>query len=294
METACNRFRTELSAFMDGQLDPKTTSDVQSHLSDCGGCADELETLKQLTKFLNEELHPEKVDVPELWGEVSGRMPSVCEVMLEDLSAYLDGELTPAAQEGVNQHLKDCAACLESFRELNATNRVLVKGLELSPEFKLDLWPAIKAQLNQDCSLVRSEVSAFVDQEVPTLHHRNITNHLLDCQDCRLEFNQISSVGDLLRDSYKPAMADDFDLWPGIKSKLQVVPFAPKGTAKTKPNRTRFLAAAAAAVIGVCGLAATLTLQQPASSATMSSEAYLIESALVEPSDVAEAVVYDQ
>src|SRR5271170_4743333 len=115
MDTSCTHYRTELSAFLDGQLDVKDQSDVQGHLNSCENCSDELETLKKLTKFLNDQMHPDNVAMPEIWNGIQAQMPVICAVMEEDLSAYLDGELPPAAQEGVNKHLKECAACLESF-----------------------------------------------------------------------------------------------------------------------------------------------------------------------------------
>jgi anti-sigma factor RsiW len=216
--------------------------------------------------------------------------------MEDDLSAYLDGELTPAAQEGVNRHLKECASCLNSFKRLNAANRMLSKGLELPATFKVDLWPAIKSQLNEDCALIRSELSAYADQEVVNLRHRNITNHLIDCQDCRVAFNGLSKLGDVVRESYRPKIADDFDLWPGIRAKMQVVPFVPRTTAKQSPTKPRLIVGAvAAAVIGLSGLAVAFMIpKDEAAGGTISSEAYLIESALREPSDQAEAAVYEE
>jgi predicted anti-sigma-YlaC factor YlaD len=290
---------------IDGQLDGKAQTDIRDHLVDCSQCSEELESLKKLSKFLGEQMQPENLEVPELWATLKTHMPSVCEVMQEDLSAYLDGELTPSAQEGVNQHLKDCSSCLDSFSLINAANRFLSKGLELSPHMKVDLWPAVKAQLNEDCALIRNELSGYIDQEVATLRHRSITNHLLDCQNCQATFNDISSVGDIVRDSYKPEIPEDFDLWPGIKAKMQVVPFVAReqqsdlaesgSAAKVWPMRKRLVAGAvAAAVVGLSGVVLTLTFPQPKAPAAVSSEAYLIESALAEPSDQAEAVAYEQ
>jgi hypothetical protein len=47
-------------------------------------------------------------------------------------------------------------------------------------------------------------------------------------------------------------------------------------------------------VIGLSGVVMTLTMTPQQSPTAMSSEAYLIESALAEPSDQAEAVAYEQ
>jgi len=296
MDTTCSRYRIELSALLDGQLDSKDHNDVQGHVTNCENCSAEFETLQKLTKFLGDEMNSEEMPVPDIWGGLQAKLPSICQVMEEDLSAYLDGELTPAAQEGVNRHLKECASCLDSFKQLNTTNRVLSKGLELPTNFKVDLWPSIKSQLNEDCALIRSELSAYVDQEVVNLRHRNITNHLIDCQDCRVAFNGLSSIGDVVRDSYKPKLPDDFDLWPGIRAKMQVVPFVPRTGAKQNTGRPRFIAGAvAAAVIATSGIVISMMVpKDEPNGGSISSEAYLIESALREPSDQAEAAVYEE
>jgi anti-sigma factor RsiW len=296
METTCSRYRSELSALLDGQLDSKDHNDVQGHLNNCENCTAEFEALKKLTMFLVAEMNSERVPVPDIWGQLQAHLPSVCQVMEDDLSAYLDGELSPAAQEGVNRHLKECASCLDSFKRLNAANRMLSKGLELPANFKVDLWAAIKSQLNEDCALIRSELSAYADQEVVNLRHRNITNHLIDCQDCRVAFNRLSALGDVVRESYKPKIPDDFDLWPGIRAKMQVVPFVPRSGAKQNAGRPRLIAGAvAAAVVVTSGIVISLMIpKDEPNGGAISSEAYLIESALREPSDQAEAAVYEE
>jgi predicted anti-sigma-YlaC factor YlaD len=305
MDNFCDRCRIELSAYLDGELEKEFHQEVQAHLGNCEPCSDELTTLKSLTTLLTENILGPEASMPDIWAGIEGSLPSVCDVMREDLSAYLDSELTPPAQEGVNKHLKECNDCLSDFKALNAANQFLVKGLELPASIKVDLWPAVKARLNEDCALIKSELSSYVDQEVPTLRHRGITTHLMECQDCRLEFNQISSVGDIIRDVYKPELPENFDLWPEIRSKLQVVPFSPKtaepaAAASNKPakfsgRKNVYLTAAAAVTIAIAGSLTFFVISpQPAPAETVSSENYLIESALMEPTDNAEAVVYEQ
>ncbi|HEY9787669.1 MAG TPA: zf-HC2 domain-containing protein [Candidatus Obscuribacterales bacterium] len=297
METVCARYRLELSAFIDGQLDKQLKSEIDSHLDECNECKLELETLKELCKLLAEDMSEKNMDIPDLWESIKSEMPSVCEVMREDLSAYLDGELPAPAQEGVNKHLNECADCLASFKLLNATNQVLSKGLELPQDFKVDLWPAVKSRLNEDCALIHTELSPYIDQEVATLRHRAITTHLVDCQGCRDEFNSLSAVGETIREHYKPDLPEDFDLWPKIKSQLQVVPFTPRSKPRAKPQMRRayWMSAAAAVVIGVIGFGGLLLVSPGGDQAvkTVSAEDYLIESALTEPSGVAEAVLYE-
>ncbi|HEY9676561.1 MAG TPA: zf-HC2 domain-containing protein [Drouetiella sp.] len=298
MDNSCTRYRTELSAFIDNELEKEQHSEVQIHISNCEQCTSELETLRSLTGFLSSNLTVQEDIVPNIWSAMQDSMPSMCELMRAELSAYLDGELTAAAQEGVNKHLKECADCTNEFKLLNSTNRLLVKGLELPANIKVDLWSAVKAQLNEDCALINTELSSYLDQEVETLRHRNITAHLIDCPDCRLRFNGLSSVGDLIRDAYQPELPENFDLWPEIKAKLQVVPFTGKQQAEQKKKfggQRVYLTAAAAVMIAVIGsLAFWFGTPQPVTADTVSSEGYLIESALKEPTDVAEAAVYDQ
>lgn len=298
MVETCEKYRLELSALLDEQLDKQLKTEVEGHLSGCSDCTQEMETLKKLCQFMAQELQSDSVDVPDIWSKIKDQVPTVCQVMDEDLSAYLDGELPAPAQEGVNAHLKDCPDCLAKFKTLNTTNQVISKALELPADVKVDLWPAVKSRLNEDCALIHTELSPYIDQEVATLRHRAITTHLTDCQGCRDEFNRLSSVGEVIREHYKPEIPEDFDLWPAIKLQMQVVPFTPRATnqQKAKPGMRRayWMSAAAAVVLGIIGFG-SFWLMSPSTSSikTVSAEDYLIESALTEPSGSAEAVLYE-
>jgi len=295
MMEPCSGIKEDLSGYLDEQLDATRKAEIVDHLADCGPCRQELDDLRALSRFLGQGMRAESTELPDLWAKLSERLPSTCELISEDLSAVLDGELPLASQEGVSQHLKGCEPCRQKFRQLNATNQLLAKGLELPDRIKVDLWPAVKAKLNEDCALIQSELSVFVDQEVATLRHRAITSHLLDCPACRSTFSQLSQVGEIVRNFYQPKLAEDFDLWPEIKAKLQVVPFAAKAKPKPRPFSHRlYLVGAAAVVVGVVG-SLTFFLSTPNSSGIrpVSAEAYLLESAMMEPADSAETVVYE-
>jgi anti-sigma factor RsiW len=301
VDDICVRYRSDLSAFVDGQLEAHVQGEVQSHLGNCELCSQELETLRALTQFLTDGFSPENLPMPDLWSRIEDSLPSDCELVVADLSAYLDNELPPAAQEGVNKHIKECLPCMSAFKELNQATKVIAKGLELPASIKIDLWPAVKARLNEDCALIQSELSSYADQEVPTLRHRSITKHLLDCQQCRDNFDKISAVGEVIRDAYQPAIPDNFDLWPEVKRQLQVVPFTPKSGEQKQQRGTRFGGArlywatsAAAAVAIVGSLALWMGAPQLHAVEPVTSEAYLIESAMTQPAEIAEAVVYDQ
>lgn len=294
MSTACTAYSEDLSCYLDKQVDKDKQAEIATHLATCEQCRQEYERLQAMEAMFSKSI----AQMPEvdLWSGISQKMPSVCEVMREDLSAYLDGELPAAAQEGINQHLKDCEDCKQRFKLLNSTNQMLAKGLELPEEIKVDLWPAVKSRLNEDCALIQGELSAFIDLEVPAARHRSITSHLIDCPSCKSRYEELSSVGDVVRQHYQPTLPEDFDLWPEIKLKMQVVPFVAKSAKKThfSGGHRLYLLGAAAVVVGLLGSLVFLLVGPGGESRVtpVSAEAYLLDSALNEPTDSAESVIY--
>jgi len=304
MAESCQKVKSELSALIDAEVSGGLKTEIEDHLNGCQECTADYEALNGLKGYIDKAFDEDNFNAPDIWASLAERLPSVCEVIQEDLSAYLDGELSAPAQEGVNIHLKECETCLESFKALNATNRLLSKAFELPSEQVVDLWSGVNSRLNADCALIDNELSAYLDQEVVTLRHRAITKHLTDCQNCRDEFSHLSAVGDLIRESYKPDMPADMNLWPGIKSKMAVVQFTSKNqtpvavvASKTGINRRYYIGAAVAASFAMIFGLGALWLNTPEQSTTVrpvSAEAYLINSSLLDPADKAEAVLYEE
>lgn len=302
MSLSCTDFKEDLSSFVDGELDQHKQSALAVHLSDCSICKRDHDDFKHVGRALQTSAAESQTAAPDIWAAISTKLPGVCECVQDDLSAYLDGELIASAKEGVSQHLEQCAECHAKFQDLSGVTRLLSGGLKLPESMDIDIWAGVKARLNDDCSLIRSELSAFIDREVATLRHRAIASHLTECAECKEEFVGLSTSGEMLRSSYLPAMAEDFDLWPAIQSKMSVVPFERKDKSTVLQFPTlnintpaRRLAAVAAAV--VAGVAATMIYFNPMQPNTemeiITAEAYLIDQSLGEPSDVAEAVVYE-
>ncbi|MBI4532619.1 MAG: zf-HC2 domain-containing protein, partial [Candidatus Melainabacteria bacterium] len=194
------------------------------------------------------------------------------------------------------QHLQQCPSCRQKFKGLNATNQLLSNGLALPADIKVDLWDSVKSRLNEDCALIQSELSAYIDQEVATLRHRSITTHLLDCPTCRCLFEQLAEVGDIIRSTYTPKLPANLNLWPGIKTKLEVVPFPGKDKTQKRLSAHRLhLVGAAAIVVVITGALALFVLGSRISGIQpVSAETYLLESALMEPAENVEAVVYEE
>jgi anti-sigma factor RsiW len=295
MVLSCSDFTEDLSALVDGELDTHKQTALSEHVSACSPCRSRHNTFKGIGKLL-QGVHARVQDsAVDIWALVADRLPSVCECIQEDLSAYLDGELIAPAKEGVAQHLESCADCLNKFNQLSKVNGLLSKGLVLSDTVEIDLWSQVKSRLNEDCTLIRAELSPFIDREVATLRHRTITQHLTECGECKDEFSALSDTGEAIRTSYQPEITPDFDLWPQIQTRLNVIPLESKEhIRRIKPTR-RLYAVAAALVAGVAASVMFFYTQTQSvtSLAPVTAEAYLIDQSLGEPTDVAEAVVYD-
>ncbi len=78
-----------------------------------------------------------------------------CEMILERLDDYLDGELDPRETEQVRTHLDCCAAC---HREHRALVRLLERAVELrrDEEPPRDLWDGIRSRIAAPAAVNRS------------------------------------------------------------------------------------------------------------------------------------------
>lgn len=71
----------------------------------------------------------------------------LCRRIRENLSAYLDGELKAGARRVIDEHLAECEACREHFRELKETWRLLdeLEAPIVRRELADEVWTRIEA-----------------------------------------------------------------------------------------------------------------------------------------------------
>ncbi len=290
----CTDFEEDLSAYIDGELDAGRQAELLEHFEKCAGCTAQHTQLRQTVSLLSQGKLAAVAKCPDIWSVVSASLPPICEVVEDDFSAYLDGELIVPAKEGVSEHLQACNPCHTKFQDLSKVNGLLSRGLELSPSVEVDIWSSLKNRLDEDCQLIKDELSTFYDREVTPQRHRTITSHLLECNDCRDQLTRVTQTGELLREKYQPDFPEDFDLWPDIKAKMQVVQFAPKEKRKAPALNRRMLAVAAAVMVGAVAAGTIfLNFNFGTNVRPVTAESYIIESALGEPADMAEAMVYE-
>lgn len=74
-------------------------------------------------------------------------MSTTCETVLDDLTAYADGELPPDARGHVDEHVRSCLPCrhaLADLEKVNAAVRMLPR-VEPSADFAARLWERLDA-----------------------------------------------------------------------------------------------------------------------------------------------------
>jgi|WetSurSiteA1Bulk_404760.scaffolds.fasta_scaffold08425_2 anti-sigma factor RsiW len=71
-----------------------------------------------------------------------------CTHCAEDLTAFLDGELSNTASERVRAHLQSCASCTEDLRSLREVGAfVALHSHELEP--RPESWNLVRARINE-------------------------------------------------------------------------------------------------------------------------------------------------
>ncbi len=114
-----------ISAYMDGQLQPGELDVVVEHLGQCEQCIAEFHQIKEIRAALR--------TLPFL--EMPERLLPDTHLG-EQLSAYLDGQLTTSEHDFVLDHLDFCTDCRLELHELDAARTAIrsLPGLE-PPEF---------------------------------------------------------------------------------------------------------------------------------------------------------------
>ncbi|MSR83700.1 MAG: hypothetical protein EXS58_12380 [Candidatus Latescibacteria bacterium] len=64
-----------------------------------------------------------------------------CDLSVEDLVAYVHGEVEPSRKGAITAHLEQCLACQGSYQELQQTRRLLAAWTDEEPSAKLVFLP---------------------------------------------------------------------------------------------------------------------------------------------------------
>ena len=137
------QFQDELSAYLDNELAPAARERIETHLHACDECSDMLSAFQENRQRVASIAHP----VPSTLKNAV--MAKIHTQFQDELSAYLDNELVPAARERIEAHLHACDVCsnmLTTFRQ----NRERIKGLEHQAPASIE--SAVMAKIRQQAA----------------------------------------------------------------------------------------------------------------------------------------------
>ena len=118
-----------------------------------------------------------------------------------ELSAYLDNELTPARQKKVEAHLRVCNECSEmltAFRQ----NRQMIANLAhpVPSTLKASVMAKIHAEF-------QDELSAYLDNELAPAMRERVETHIHACNACTEMLTAFRQNRSLIRNLEQPAPA---------------------------------------------------------------------------------------
>ena len=74
--TTCQRYEERLEALHDGELKLLARWRMERHVAGCVHCRGEIESLRQITELLREEVNDAE-PVLDLWGSIAARLPEI-------------------------------------------------------------------------------------------------------------------------------------------------------------------------------------------------------------------------
>lgn len=109
----------------------------------------------------------------------------------EQISAYLDGELSEKEESLVSEHLKECSNCNVKFKNL----KILIQAIKTlkEPDISVNFVSEVMKKLNQTCPSFET-LSSYVDNEFSLWNYREILEHLKYCDKCNIILHNIKTI----------------------------------------------------------------------------------------------------
>ncbi|MYB01622.1 hypothetical protein F4X90_18395 [Candidatus Poribacteria bacterium] len=96
----------------------------------------------------------------------------------DELSAYLDNELTPSRHEQIETHLRSCSECSEMLSAFEENRQMVTGFAHPAPSTLKD---AVMAKIHTQ---FQDELSAYLDDELAPAMRQRIQTHLHACNEC--------------------------------------------------------------------------------------------------------------
>lgn len=128
-DLSCNKVKTLLSAYFDDELSEKDTRNVENHLSKCAECSNDLNNINNLSTYFKnsgKRIFPSQHNVVKtVIDRVFNEKELTCNEVLEEVSAYHDGELSQKLHYLVDNHLRNCESCNLEYENLVKISKLI-------------------------------------------------------------------------------------------------------------------------------------------------------------------------
>ncbi|OGI21113.1 MAG: hypothetical protein A2287_10660 [Candidatus Melainabacteria bacterium RIFOXYA12_FULL_32_12] len=209
---SCDHVKLLVSAYFDNELSDEEADVVDNHLNKCPLCAKELENIKNLSGLLKGFSDKFEYKESNLASTVVDRICNIktiaCNEVLDELSAYFDGELDLKLHYLVEEHVNSCASCKTELNKIEKLSSYIKSTCNMDKE--LNLWPDVEADLNNvdTCNEMYSNLSAFLDRELPKNEIVKISEHLLACKHCRRDYENLKTTQFAVKNYFIKSVTD--------------------------------------------------------------------------------------
>ncbi len=216
-----SRIQKELSAYLDNELSPSRREQVEIHLRSCSECSEMLSAFQKNRQMITDSAHP----VPSTLKDAV--MAKIHAGFQDELSAYLDNELAPAARERVETHLHTCNECSEMLSAFQKNRQMITDSAHPVPSTLKD---AVMAKIHAG---FQDELSAYLDNELVPAMRERIETHLHACNECSEMLTAFQKSREMIKGLEHPAPSSIED---AVMAKIREQPAKTESEESTRPR----------------------------------------------------------
>ena len=118
------------------------------------------------------------------------------------ISFYIEGDLSKALKEKVEEHLKNCPACRAKFEIISSLLKDLRESIENEQE------EVVQTGANSQYRLYQNNLSAYDDNELPAEDNIKIKKFTINNKRARKELENTYNIRKLMNDSFKKTKSE--------------------------------------------------------------------------------------
>ncbi len=123
------------------------------------------------------------------------------------ISFYIEGDLSDALKEKVEEHLKKCPVCRAKFNIINSLFSDMRAEVKSKEKNETELYPT-NCHPSKQYQFFKTNLSAYVDNELPEEENVKIRKYAIGNKKARKELEDTYHIRKLMRDSFRKTSAE--------------------------------------------------------------------------------------